>query len=417
MAFTGPAIALTRVAAPNTIEMLPALKQFARDRLDYLNLPAAAKAERRRDQAGLPATDHGIDIVETAVLKWLCKAQDMSATRDGGAARDFSLVWGWAPSYPETSGYIVPTLIDAAIRRNDSTLMDRARRMVDWLVGIQLPDGGFQGGTIDADPVVPVTFNTGQILMGLAAARRQFGDQYEAPMHRAADWLVDTMDPDGCWRKFPTPFATPGEKAYETHVAWGLIEAARASEGTDRARVYAEAALRNARWAITKQLPNGWFESCCLSDPDAPLTHTIGYVLRGLTEIFLYTKDQDVLAASLLTADALSARVKDDGFLAGRLDRAWNGAVDWVCVTGSAQIAHSLLLLFKETGNARYRDAAFALLSYARRTVRLDGPSGVRGGVKGSFPVDGGYGTYEFLNWAAKFLVDADHAERLVRSA
>ena len=288
--------------------------------------------------------------------------------------------------------------------------------MADWLGSIQFAEGGLQGVSGAAKPVVPVTFNTGQILMGLAAARRQFGDAYEEPMHRAAGWLVDTMDPDGCWRRFPTPFAAPGEKAYETHVAWGLIEAARASEGTDRARKYAEAALRNARWAITKQLPNGWFESCCLSNPDAPLTHTIGYVLRGMTEIFLHTRESDILAAAVLTADAVSSRVRSDGFLAGRLDRSWNGAVDWVCVTGSAQIAHSLLLLFRETGATRYRDAAFALLRYARRTVQVDGPVGIRGGVKGSFPVDGGYGTYEFLNWAAKILIDACEAERLVRS-
>ena len=396
--------------------MLPRLKQFARDRLDHLSLPAAAKAERRHDHEGLPGTDPGIDAVESASLAWLGAAQDLSATHDGGAARDFSLVRGWAPSYPETSGYIVPTLIDAGVRRGDPMLLDRAKRMADWLVSIQFAEGGFQGGTVDAKPVVPVTFNTGQILMGLAAARRQFGDAYEEPMHRAAGWLVDTMDPDGCWRRFPTPFAAPGEKAYETHVAWGLIEAARASEGTDRARKYAEAALRNARWAITKQLPNGWFESCCLSNPDAPLTHTIGYVLRGMTEIFLHTRESDILAAAVLTADAVSSRVRSDGFLAGRLDRSWNGAVDWVCVTGSAQIAHSLLLLFRETGATRYRDAAFALLRYARRTVQVDGPVGIRGGVKGSFPVDGGYGTYEFLNWAAKFVIDACEAERLVRS-
>ena len=41
----------------------------------------------------------------------------------------------------------------------------------------------------------------------------------------------------------------------------------------------------------------------------------------------------------------------------------------------------------------------------------LDGPEDVRGGVKGSFPVDGGYGTFEYLNWAAKFTIDACLAE------
>jgi hypothetical protein len=35
-----------------------------------------------------------------------------------------------------------------------------------------------------------------------------------------------------------------------------------------------------------------------------------------------------------------------------------------------------------------------------------------RGGIRGSFPAYGGYGTYQFLNWAAKFFVDALLAER-----
>jgi len=39
--------------------------------------------------------------------------------------------------------------------------------------------------------------------------------------------------------------------------------------------------------------------------------------------------------------------------------------------------------------------------------VRLDGPPGLRGGVKGSFPVDGSYGAYQYLNWATKFLADS----------
>jgi hypothetical protein len=396
--------------------MLFALKKIARKGLDNLKLPESAKVERKQDRLGLPKTDAGIDVVNRAALSWLCDAQDLSASKDGGAARHYSLVSGWAPSYPETSGYIVPTLIDAGLRLHEERLIERARRMVDWLVSIQLPDGAFQGGTIDAESVVPVTFNTGQILIGLAAAVHQFGESYDEPMHRAAGWLVDTMDSDGAWRRFPTPFAEPGEKVYETHVAWGLIEAARASRDASTSRKYSDAAVRNARWAISKQLSNGWFESCCLSDPDAPLTHTIGYALRGLTEIFLYTREGDILASATRTADSISSRITSDGFLAGRLWKTWDGAVPWVCVTGSAQIAHSLLLLYKETKRTQYRDGAFALLKYVRRTVQIDGPVGIKGGVKGSFPVDGGYGTYEFLNWAAKFLIDAGEEERLARS-
>jgi hypothetical protein len=33
------------------------------------------------------------------------------------------------------------------------------------------------------------------------------------------------------------------------------------------------------------------------------------------------------------------------------------------------------------------------------------------GGVKGSFPVSGGYGRFQYLNWACKFSIDANLLE------
>ncbi|MFA6262632.1 MAG: hypothetical protein WC760_14300, partial [Bacteroidia bacterium] len=147
--------------------MIPTLRGHARRAIETLSLPAAAKRERRRDAAGLPAVDPGSARVLPAVLRWLALAQDRSASHDGGVARDFSLRHGWATSYPETTGYIIPTLLAYARRSGQSEFRDRALRMADWLVGIQLPGGGFQGGKIDSVPVVPVTFNTGQILIGL----------------------------------------------------------------------------------------------------------------------------------------------------------------------------------------------------------------------------------------------------------
>jgi hypothetical protein len=383
--------------------MLPALKRLARAQLEHFQLPPAAKAAMRKDHLGLPVADPGNSAVENAALSWLCAAQDRSASADGGAARHFSVVTGWSTSYPETSGYIVPTLIDAGLRRGDESLLARARRMLDWLVGIQFPEGGFQGGMIGQTPVVPVTFNTGQILLGLSAGLRQWGSPYLEPTHRAAAWLADSLDPDGCWRRHPTPFAAPGEKTYETHVAWGLFEAARAT-GEER---YRDAAARNVRWALTHQRDNGWFDQCCLADPAAPLTHTIGYVLRGVVEGYLHTSDPEMLAAARRTADGVLGALRPDGFLAGRLDQNWRGTVEWVCLTGSAQIAHSLLLLFRETGDERYRRAASALLSYVRRTVAVAGPAETCGAVRGSFPIDGAYGRFEYLNWACKFLIDA----------
>lgn len=375
-------------------------------------LPRAARQERRHDAAGLTAEDPGIDTAIDAAAAWLGRAQDCSVPPDDGVARDYSLVKGWASSYPETTGYIVPTLIEYGRLRRQAKPLERARRMTDWLVSIQLEDGAFQGGKIDATPVVPVTFNTGQILLGLAAAQATWG-AYEAPMSRAADWLVATQDDDGCWRRFPTPFAKPGEKVYETHVAWGLFEADRVQPG----RQYAEAGLRQVDWALQYQRDNGWIDRCCLTDPARPLTHTLGYALRGIVEAFRISEDDRYLGAARRTADGLMSALDEQGHLPGRLDVDWQAATSWACLTGTVQIAHCWLLLYRFTGDARYRDAGLRANRYVRRTVRLDGSPDIRGGIKGSFPVDGDYGRFEYLNWAAKFFIDANMLELKIRQS
>ncbi|MGH7164873.1 MAG: hypothetical protein ACREIS_05030, partial [Nitrospiraceae bacterium] len=373
----------------------------------FLRLPAAAKAEHLHDRLGLPTEDPGLDRVLDEGIGWLCRAQDSSASHDGGVPRHFSLLTGWSTSYPETTGYIVPTMLAYARLQDNEAVRQRARRMLDWLVSIQLPDGGFQGGLIDSQPVVPVTFNTGQILLGLASGVREFGEAYRQAMRSAADWLVETQDPDGCWRRHGTPFAEPGEKSYETHVGWGLLEAAR----LEPERPYAEAALANVRWALRAQGANGWFDKCCHSDPTQPVTHTLGYALRGVLEAYRYTADEALLQAARKTADGLLSAMHDDGFLPGRLDSHWRPAVSWACLTGTAQIAHCWLMLYQDTGDVRYRDAAYAANRYVRRTMKVQGPPETRGAIKGSFPVDGEFGPYQYLNWACKFVLDSTMLE------
>jgi len=391
--------------------MLQSTLRLVRRARDYAQLPAPLKAAHYRDRREGLAADPGIPWCVSEGLAWLGRAQDRSATADGGVARHYGLRDGWSASYPETTGYIVPTMLAHARLRNDSVLRERARRMLDWLVSIQLPAGGFQGGMVNQTPVVPVTFNTGQILIGLASGVSEFGDAYRAATRAAADWLVATQDSDGCWRGYPTPFAKPGEKAYETHVSWSLIEAEQVEPG----RGYAEAALRNARWALTLQRPNGWFDQCCLADPRQPLTHAIGYVLRGLLEVQSYCDDPSLLAAARRTADGILTAIRPDGSLPGRINADWRGTVSWTCLTGNVQIAHSMLVLYEKTGNKAFRDAAYALNHFVRRTMRVEDSDETRGAVKGAFPVDGDYGRFEYPNWATKFAIDSYTAEEAVR--
>jgi hypothetical protein len=380
-----------------------------KDIIEYCRLPAVAWLEHQRDRLGLHENDSGpVQIIEKGI-EWLCYAQDNSTSKDGGVARHFSLINGWSPSYPETTGYIIPTMFKYAEINNDHEIRNRIKRMIDWLVSIQYPHGGFPGGMIGQKPIVPVVFNTGQILLGLVSAVKEFGDEYRESMNRAAKWLVKNQERNGSWRKYPTPFAIPGEKTYDTHVAWGLFEASRLEKGEN----YSEAAMANIQWALSLQHKNGWFDNCCLTNSKKPLTHTLGYVLRGILEGYRFTEDSKLLINCIKTADGILNSMRfEDGFLPGRINSKWRGTESWVCLTGTAQIAFCWFILFQLTGDERYRKAALRANRFVRRTIKVNSLPETRGAVKGSFPVWGGYGAYEYLSWACKFMIDSNMLER-----
>ena len=102
-----------------------------------------------------------------AAYLWLCRAQD--ATPDDGVAAWYDLLRGWSASYPETTGYIIPTFLTYGSVSNDPAATDRAIRMADWEIAVQLPTGAVRSGILTA-PVGPAVFNTGQVLFGWAAA-------------------------------------------------------------------------------------------------------------------------------------------------------------------------------------------------------------------------------------------------------
>jgi hypothetical protein len=126
--------------------------------------------------------------------------------------------------------------------------------------------------------------------------------------------------------------------------------------------------------------------------------------------------DPSLLVAAGRTADGILNAIRDDGGLPGRLGSDWRGTVSWSCLTGNVQIAHALLILYDTTGHELYRDAAYGLNRVVRRTLPIDDPDETRGAVKGSFPIDGDYGKFEYLNWATKFAIDSYTAEQHIHA-
>jgi hypothetical protein len=342
-------------------------------------------------------------------MEWLRRAHD--AGGDGGVSRSYLLRFsrghqrsGWLASYPETTGYILPTFYDYAASGGGDEDRRRAATMARWEARVQMPSGAVQGGVIGFEPV-PAIFNTGQGLFGWARAAREEADEsLRDAARRAADFLAEAQDADGAWRRHGSTFARPGVNVYDARTAWGLLEAAGIT-GDHRHR---DAAVRNFEYVLTRQRPNGWFEECCLDDNERPLLHTIAYTMEGLLGAGSLLPEPRFVAAARRAADALLGLQRPDGSLAGRFDAAWRPAASWSCITGDAQTSIVWLRLYEETGDRRYRDAAHRLNRYIASTQDLDhADPGIRGGIQGSDPIHGEYGPYEYLNWAAKFYADA----------
>lgn len=354
-----------------------------------------------------------------AAMAWICRAQDASG--DGGVARSYSIVYhpyfrrkGWIPSYPETTGYIIPTVFDYAKRSGRQELFERAVRMAEWECRVQMPNGAVQGGTVD-EPPTPAVFNTGQVIFGWVRAYQETGtERYLEAAIRAGEFLVTSQDADGAWRKSLSRYASSSMASYtyNTRTAWALLVLAFATGNA----TYREAAVRNIDFSLGEQTPTGWFRSNCLYDPQRPLLHTIAYSLRGILEVGIALEKPTYISAARLAADALVRMQRPDGSLAARFDEQWQPAVNYSCLTGNAQMGTVWARLYDVTGDPKY----IVALQRANRflmTVQWlgTGHPGLDGGISGSHPLHGSYGRFEVVNWAVKFFADSLMLESAVQ--
>jgi hypothetical protein len=356
-----------------------------------------------RDRFGLDKTSiQDSQIHLDAAIAWLCHAQDM--TPDAGVSQTY-LVRSkrWANSYPETTGYIIPTFYSYAALTGREDIRKRAKEMADWECEIQTDSGGVLAGAL-GDSDQPTIFNTGQVLFGWSRAFEEVGDEdYRTAAVKAANWLCKVQDDDGCWRKFGSPMTSKSINTYNTRSAWGLVRVYQITED----KRYLQAAIKNIEWAMGQRHNNGWLPQNCLQDDTQPFVHTIAYAMRGIMEVGFFANREDFIKQAMVMGDALLAALPNNGFLPGRFDQNWQPTAKWSCLTGDAQIAINWSRLYQITGEEKYRQAVKRIITFVKSTQKLTGDASDVGAVKGSHPINGGYHPWQHPNWAAKFFADA----------
>lgn len=336
------------------------------------------------------------------IVKWLMTAQEQGS--DDGIP-SFHLVHGWGSSYPETTGYIIPSLLRYAERNGKEEVRDRGLKAADWLVRIQKENGGWQGMRIEDDRP-PVVFNTGQVIRGLLAAYERTGaPKYLEAARKGGDWLCELQEAEGYWIRNSSPEGQA--RVFTSFVDAPLIRLAEAS-GEDR---YREAAKRNLEWIVQeKQHSNGWFPDCdnTVHKNDRPILHTIAYTIDGLLDSGELLGAQDLVQAASKPAEVLRDLFLDEHYLHGRYDREWKGS-EHTILTGDAQIAIVWQKLYRSGYGEKYFRAAKKMNEFLLRVQDREHDLGgsTKGALFGSFPFWGRYEKFAFPNWGMKFFLDS----------
>lgn len=334
-----------------------------------------------------------------AGMEWLCRAQD--AARDGGVAGWFSFFKGWSRSYPETTGYIISTFLDYFNKTGKEEHRNRAARMADWILSIQMESGAFTGHHVGVKPD-PRVFNTGMVLTGLMRIFKETQDEkYLEAAKKAGDFLAETQETDGSWKKC----AFHGlAHTYYTRVAWALLQLnlILPQEG------YAESARKNLDWALRQKKDNGWFDKCAFEAGKDPYTHTIAYMVEGLLESGILTKEKKYYEPAMDIAERLLKIYEIKKRMPGTFNEKWRGDFSYSCLTGDAQISVIWHKVYKFSGDARFLNAAVKINDHLKEKQNKVIPlNGIRGGICGSSPVWGAYHPFWVPSWAVKFFVDA----------
>lgn len=337
-----------------------------------------------------------------ASIDWLLR----TIKHGKGGSCAYYAPWGyWSKPYPETTGYIIPTLLNYSRYTQEPQAKEVALGAGEWLLDIQDPDGYWNGGLHPASESSPSVFNTGQILLGLNALYRETEEQrWQEAAHRGASWLAKNLDADGQWHfgNYHSGF----NPSYYTRVAWPMLDTWSISKDAS----VREAAERVLLSVIARKKKNGVFIGWGFEPEKPAFTHTIAYTLRGFLESAALLDDWKTYGEPAVQAlDKMYRQAElNRGRLAGAYYEDWKKEDWYTCLTGNVQIALCLLMYEEKAPDLRLVNAACKLVDRVCEAQSLKNPMpGVRGAIAGSAPIWGNYIRARYPNWAAKFHADA----------
>lgn len=328
------------------------------------------------------------------VGEWCLRSEQAS----GGSAAYYAPILRWSKSYPETTGYLIPTLLRLAKFTGEKRYQEAAERHGSWLLSIQSLDGWWASGLHPNRSSAPSVFNTGQILKGMNALYAETkAKQWDESASRAQAWLIEGMQPVGLWQG--GDYRANETPSYYSEVLWPMLQRAIATTNEQEIDRIKAGLLR----IVERRTPDGAFRRWGFDETGFAFTHTIAYTIRGLQEAGLLLDDERIYRATETALEKmLRASELRHGNLPGGFYENWKPDRSFVCLTGNAQTAICLLRMESTqvpdlrlvSGCTRMIDAVVDRLPR-------------NGAIAGSRPLWGRYMRGRYPNWAAKYVCDA----------
>jgi len=334
--------------------------------------------------------------------EWLMRSIEKGK---GGSCAHFSPLMGWSKPYPETTGYLIPTLIRLSNVFDDPKYSAAALSTGQWLLDIQAQNGSWHGGLHPSNSSEGSVFNTGQILKGMIALYEFTGDlKFLEAADKGADWLASRIDKGGLWpagdyRASETP-------SYYTHVAWPMLEVWKKTQS----EFQRSSSERFLDMALGRKLSNGAIGRWGFGDKGSAFTHTIAYTIRGFQESSRLIGDYSKYGRPM--EEILNFFIKraelNNGRVSGDFDECLRENQKYVCLTGNAQLAICILLMEQEHPDLRLVNAASKMIDFIGSTQSSNRFfKSIQGSVAGSYPLWGRYMFMRYPNWAAKYYCDS----------
>ena len=335
-------------------------------------------------------------------LNWILN----SIKRKEGSAAYFLPLKGWSKSYPETTGYIIPTLLDASKITKDYKYQDIGFELGDWLLSIQDEEGFWMNS------LYPYTkkssssiFNTGQILIGLVSLYDLTKNKkWIQASEKALSWLTRDFTEDNLWS--PNDYLNKNETpSYYSHVIWPMLEVCQRINDCRKTELCEKAILK----IIERKKNNDVFYSWGFKNNEPAFTHNIGYTIKGIQECGRILNNKNIFESVNSTLDRLiNISELKSGKLGGLINDDFREVGNFVCLTGNLQIAESLLIYESKNEDLRIVNCAAKLIDFVCSRQILEFPiKNIEGGIPGSAPFFGRYMRFRYPNWASKFLCDA----------